>query len=87
MLKECKYYLNLEFKHCAHCIFCKHSQSLHKVTLQQRLAPSDLVHMGGHEYFVTFIDDATRKVWVYFIKRKDEVFGHFKSLLPWLKIR
>ena len=35
--------------------------------------------MGGHEYFVTFIDDATRKVWLYFIRRKDEVFGAFQK--------
>ena len=37
--------------------------------------------MGGHEYFVTFIDEATRKVWVYFIKRKDEVFGVFQKFV------
>ena len=24
--------------------------------------------LGGSHYFVTFIDDATRKVWVYFLR-------------------
>ena len=33
-----------EFKHCEYCIFGKHSQLPHKVTLQQRLTPLDLVH-------------------------------------------
>ena len=35
--------------------------------------------MGGCRYYVTFIDDHTRKVWVYFMKEKSEVFTHFQS--------
>jgi hypothetical protein len=31
----------------------------------------------GCRYYVSFIDDHTRKVWVYFIKHKGEVFQHF----------
>ena len=81
VLSQLGYFVSLKFseiKHCEHCIFGKHSQSPHKVTLQQRLTPLNLVHgdvcqiphlsMVGHEYFVTFIDDAIRKVWVYFIE-------------------
>ncbi len=30
--------------------------------------------IGGCRYYVSFIDDHTRKVWVYFIKHKGEVF-------------
>ncbi len=33
--------------------------------------------IGGCKYYVSFIDDHTRKVWVYFMKQKDEVFQHF----------
>ena len=33
--------------------------------------------LGGAEYFVTFIDDNTRYVWVYPLKHKDEVFDRF----------
>ena len=33
--------------------------------------------MGGCWFYVTFIDDHTRKVWVYFMKEKSEVFTHF----------
>ena len=35
--------------------------------------------MGGCKYYVTFIDDHTRKVWVYFMKEKSEVFVHFQN--------
>ncbi|MCO5553272.1 hypothetical protein L7F22_006793 [Adiantum nelumboides] len=35
--------------------------------------------MGGYRFYVTFIDDHTRKVWVYFMKEKSEVFTHFQN--------
>ena len=41
--------------------------------------PIDVESLGGNNYFVTFIDDASRKVWVYFLKTKDQVFEHFKK--------
>ena len=34
---------------------------------------------SGAEYFVTFIDDHSRKTWIYFLKSKDEVFCRFKE--------
>jgi hypothetical protein len=34
---------------------------------------------GGAHYFVSFIDDFSRKVWVYFMKHKSEVFIIFKQ--------
>ena len=36
--------------------------------------------MHGCKYYVSFIDDHTQKVWVYFMQNKSEVFGHFKDL-------
>ena len=35
--------------------------------------------MGGCRYYVTCIDDHTRKVRVYFMKEKSEVLTHFQS--------
>ena len=35
--------------------------------------------LGGGNYFVTFIDDASRYVWVYIINNKSDVFDVFKS--------
>jgi hypothetical protein len=35
--------------------------------------------LGGSHYYVTFIDDATRKTWVYCIRQKYDVFYTFKK--------
>jgi len=35
--------------------------------------------IGGKQYFVTFIDDHSRKVWVYFLRHKSDVFEAFKK--------
>ncbi|KAK0593237.1 hypothetical protein LWI29_033337 [Acer saccharum] len=40
--------------------------------------PASVSSTGGKQYFVTFIDDHSRKVWVYFLKHKSEVFDAFK---------
>lgn len=40
--------------------------------------PTTTSSIGGKHYFVTFIDDHSRKVWVYFLKNKSEVFEAFK---------
>ena len=41
-----------------------------------KIAPSSL---GGANYFLTFIDEATKYTWVYFLKTKGEVFTKFKE--------
>ncbi|KAI3767934.1 hypothetical protein L2E82_18363 [Cichorium intybus] len=41
--------------------------------------PTSVSSVGGSRYYVTFIDDCTRKVWVYFLKHKSEVFSTFKK--------
>jgi transposase InsO family protein len=33
----------------------------------------------GYVYYVSFIDDYSRKTWIYFLKSKDEVFSKFKE--------
>jgi transposase InsO family protein len=35
--------------------------------------------IGGIFYFVSFIDDFSRKVWVYFLKHKYDTFTRFKE--------
>ena len=58
-------------------------------------APLEIVHsdlcgpmqtpsLASSHYTLTFIDDYTRKTWVYFLKYKSEVFEkfyHFKALI------
>ena len=41
--------------------------------------PIENVSLVRNKYYVTFVDDHTRKEWVYFMKSKGEVFEHFKS--------
>jgi len=36
--------------------------------------------LGSHLCYVTFIDDHSRKTWVYLMKSKDEVFTKFLNL-------
>ena len=35
--------------------------------------------LGGSHYYVTFINDATRKTWVYCIRQNSDVFDTFKK--------
>ena len=41
--------------------------------------PKKIASIHGSKYYVSFINDHTRKVWVYFMKQKNKVFDHFKS--------
>ena len=41
--------------------------------------PTQVSSLGGSRYYVTFIDDATRKTWIYRIKNKSNVFDTFKK--------
>jgi len=80
-----------ELKFCKHCTFGK--QSRHKFKANNHfskgvldyvhldvLGPSPRVSFQGASYFVIFIDDFSRKVWVYVLKKKADVFNTFKQL-------
>jgi len=41
--------------------------------------PINIPSVGGAEYFLSFVDDYSRKSWIYFLKRKSEVFETFKN--------
>ena len=78
-------------KKCAHCLAGKQTRVAFK-TLRHTRKPGmlDLVYfdvcgpmktktLGGFLYFVTFIDDHSRKIWVYTLKTKDQVLDVFKQ--------
>ena len=44
--------------------------------------PTKTASLGGKQYFVTFVDDFSIRVWVYMLKSKDEVLETF---LVWKK--
>ena len=43
--------------------------------------PMSVASVGGSSYFITFIDDFSRYVWVHIIKRKSDALEKFKSFL------
>ena len=76
---------------CEHCIIGKsHKQSFpkakHLTNGILEYVHSDLWgshstpdSLAGHKYFVTFIDDFSKKIWMYFLKTKYEVFSKFRE--------
>ncbi|KAL5799969.1 hypothetical protein ACOSQ3_033067 [Xanthoceras sorbifolium] len=76
---------------CEDCIFGKQKKvsfaKIGKIPKAEKLefvhtdvwGPSPVSSLSGSLYYVTFIDDSTRKVWVYFLKKKSEVFDTFRK--------
>lgn len=75
---------------CEDCIFGKHHRDpFPKEKAWRAKKPLELIHsdlcgpmrtnsIGGSRYFLTFIDDYSRKMWIYFLKEKSQVFETFK---------
>ena len=42
-------------------------------------SPMSSSSLSGYVYYVSFIDDFSRKTWIYFMKNKDEIFSNFKE--------
>jgi hypothetical protein len=51
------------------------SDLIHSIVCGPMLATS----LNGYVYYVSFIDDFSRKTWIYFLKNKDEFFSKFKE--------
>eukprot|EP00253_Pinus_taeda_P018864 PITA_18864 len=76
---------------CEGCILGKqHRESFPSGRNIRAKAPLEIFHsdvcgpmktpsLAGSQYFLTFIDDFTRKTWVYFLKNKSEVFEKFRN--------
>ena len=81
--------INIDLCEC--CIFGKQKRVSFKTNgktpKQEKLklvhtdvwGPATVSSIGGKSYFVTFIDDHSRKVWVYFLRQKSEVYELFKK--------
>ena len=86
--------VNLSF--CKHCVTSKQ----HRLTFGRSTARSkhilELIHsdvwespemsLGGAKYLVSFIDDYSRRLWVYPIKKKSDVFAMFKDFKAKLEL-
>ncbi|KAL2234657.1 UNVERIFIED_CONTAM: Retrovirus-related Pol polyprotein from transposon TNT 1-94 [Sesamum indicum] len=81
---------SVEVGHCEHCVFGKQKRVSFLTTGRTpRKEKLELVHtnlwgpapvssLGGSTYYMTFVDDSTKKVWVYFLKRKSDAFDTFR---------
>ena len=77
----CEHYLYGKQALNSHSIINKKRSKLLELVHSDVCGPMPIVSMGGAIYFVTFIDDFSRKVWAYPLKRKDEVFSVFKRFV------
>lgn len=74
---------------CSGSVLSKHHRdSFDKHASWHASSPLQLVHsdlcgplpfssFSGYKYFLTFIDEYSRRTWVYFLKLKSEVFNNF----------
>ena len=80
-----------EHLECSACALGKHHRIEFPVHHEKRkIGLLELIHtdlcgpiqtrsLGGALYFLTFIDDRSRYTWVYFIRRKGDVFEYFRE--------
>ena len=79
----------MSLKTCVHYLAGKtHRVAFKSFSLSRKSQILNLIHtyvcmmqsrlIGGALYFVTFIDDCSRKVWAFALKSKNQVFDIFK---------
>eukprot|EP00795_Rhopilema_esculentum_P014459 gene14460-biopygen4243 len=56
-----------------------HATELLEIVHSDVCGPMQTTSLGGHRYFITFIDDKSRFTAIYFVKNKDEVLQKFKE--------
>ena len=75
---------------CRGCVLGKYAKATFPKSENRTTSILGLIHtyicgpmstnaLKGGKYFVTFIDDHSKKTWIYFLKTKDEVFEKFKE--------
>ena len=83
-IRSCK----LDF--CKYCVVGKQYRVRFKTATHNTKGKLDYVHSdiwgpikvaskGGAQYFISFIDDYSKKVWVYFLKNRSDAFATFKK--------
>ena len=80
---------SVDLKFCEHCIYGKQARQKFKSGKHTSkgildyidsnlLGLSPKISYGGSSYFISFINDYLRKVCIYLLKRKADVFDIFK---------
>jgi len=55
------------------------SKELMNVVCSDVCGPLKVPSLGGNKYFISFLDDFSRKIWLYLIKAKSEAFDMFQK--------
>jgi hypothetical protein len=80
----------MDFDLCEHCIYDKQNQVIFPSGATREKGILELIHsdvfgpvpipsLGKSVYYVSFIDDFSRNTWIYFLRKKYEVFDKFKE--------
>ena len=81
---------SLDFDFCENCVYGKQNRVSFPSGGKRTKQILELVHsdvfgpvkvpsLGKSMYYVSFIDDFSRNTWIYFLKKKFEVFDRFKE--------
>jgi hypothetical protein len=81
---------SLDFDFCEHCIYEKQNQvrftsgasrveGILQLVHSNVFGPVSVPSLGKYVYYVSFIDDFSRNTWIYFLRKKSEVFDKFKE--------
>ena len=79
----------LDFDFCEQCIYGKQNRVRFASGATRERGILELIHsdvfehvpipsLGKSLYYVSFIDDLSRNIWIYFLRKKYEVFPKFK---------
>ena len=82
----------LDFDLCEHCIYGKQNRVRFASSATRAKGILELIHsdvfgpvpvpsLGKFVYYVSFIDDFSRNIWIYFLRKKSEVFSKFKEFM------
>ncbi len=74
---------------CEHCVMGKQKKVSFSTAIHRTKGTLDYIHSdlwgpsrvaskGGARYMLSFIDNYSRKNWIFMLKHKDEVFEHFQ---------
>jgi len=87
---------NVTLPFCEHCVTSKEHKLKFGTSIIKSKCILDLIHsnvwqarvvsLGGARHFVSFIDDFSKRCWVYPIRRKTNVPVVFKTFKAWVEL-
>ena len=81
---------SLDFDFCENCVYgkqnrvsfpsgAKRANKILELVHSDVFGPVSVPSLGKSVYYVSFIDDFSRNTWIYFLRKKSEVFDKFKE--------